>query len=587
VETVIQDFDRNHVPFSEHQVQQALTQARASLHEPSESENRGAWAEVLAFSLLDTRLTSSPWGTYFAPMGSGTDQEGKAFYFPDIAGADQSVVEHWSARAKTLTNSILVARYADLSWDLCTVIADIRRDPEMARLAIDAYLTSLAPSIRTERHDRFIAVLRALDLATMIRDPERTNQARLALLEIHREVMTSHEAQWWYAYDRLIDETRAGVTDEERQQLVADLEEIVRYFGDTTEQQKFNPHVVEDAAKRLIRHYTRAHSRDDVRRLYETIARAFEHFAGLGSAMLASAVLQTAVNAYRDAGMPEESKRVRMLMEDKIGQSREEMGTVGTEFKISFDDMETFLTAMVVEELGSTFVRLAANFLPKRRELELQIRQIAEKAPLQAHIPFKIMADDHVAAVIGSIDDDPFGRLIHQTTITFSLSSVWLQASLDRAVEKHSLTVEHFVGWANRHGLFDDLTFLIEGVRAWSEGDLAKATHILVPQVERGLRSIVSALGKPVTKPHGTVAGVSIAIGIGDILYSADVTEALGPDLTLYFLALFADPRGDNLRNRVAHGLISPNSVDLNKVNLLIHTLLVFGVWKEFAESRR
>jgi hypothetical protein len=126
------------------------------------------------------------------------------------------------------------------------------------------------------------------------------------------------------------------------------------------------------------------------------------------------------------------------------------------------------------------------------------------------------MADDHVAAKIGSVADDPFGRLIQQTTMSFGLSGIWLQAALDRTINAHGAMPEDFVGWANRAGLFDDATFLIEGIMAWYEGDLVKAVHVIIPQVEKGLRGIVAHLGKPVTKPHGTVADVGVAIGMGD-----------------------------------------------------------------------
>ena len=74
---------------------------------------------------------------------------------------------------------------------------------------------------------------------------------------------------------------------------------------------------------------------------------------------------------------------------------------------------------------------------------------------------------------------------------------------------------------------------------------------------------------------------------MGDILNSTELAEALGPDLTLYFLALFADPRGINLRNELAHGLIKPGQITEHLVRLLIHALLVFGVCKELAEKRR
>ena len=303
--------------------------------------------------------------------------------------------------------------------------------------------------------------------------------------------------------------------------------------------------------------------------------------------MLASANLQTSVNSYRGAGLPEDSKRVRILMQEKIGQARNHMATFETEITISKDDMEKFLEAVVVEDLWSSFVKIAVEFLPNRRDLEDEVRHSLEQTPLMALMPLSIMADDHVAAKVGAVEDDPFGRLHQQTTMGFGLSAIWLRAALHRAIETHDATPEHVVAWANRLVLFDDVTFLIEGVRAWYDGDFIKAVHVLVPQIECGLRSIVAKLGKPVTKPHATIADVSVAIGMGDILYSEELTQALGPDLTLYFLALYADPRGKNLRNRVAHGLIKPEFVDEHLAQLLIHTLLVFGVWKELAEKRR
>jgi lysyl-tRNA synthetase class 1 len=169
----------------------------------------------------------------------------------------------------------------------------------------------------------------------------------------------------------------------------------------------------------------------------------------------------------------------------------------------------------------------------------------------------------------------------------FGLSAIWLQEALNRTMQRHEPVPEHFVGWANRHGVFDDVTFLLEGATAWYEGDLVKAVHVLVPQIENGLRSIVGQLGKPLTKPHPKVQGASVAINIGDFLYAQEIAEALGPDLILYFLALYADPRGKNLRNRVAHGLIKAHLIDPSLARWLIHTLLVLGVWKELAKSRR
>jgi lysyl-tRNA synthetase class 1 len=156
-----------------------------------------------------------------------------------------------------------------------------------------------------------------------------------------------------------------------------------------------------------------------------------------------------------------------------------------------------------------------------------------------------------------------------------------------RLFEKQDVQPEHFVGWANRLGLYEDMGFLLEGVRAYFTGDYVKAVHVLVPQIEHGLRSIAGQLGKPVTKAHPTVQGASVSINMGDILYSQDIVDALGSDLTLHFLALYADPRGLNLRNELAHGLMQRGAIDGHVARLVLHTLLVLGLWKELAERRK
>jgi lysyl-tRNA synthetase class 1 len=402
---------------------------------------------------------ASPWDTFFAPMASGTDEQGKTFYSPDITNADEKVIDHWADRARTIEHPVLKARYADLAWDMCAVIAKRRRDPEMARLAIDSYIASLSLNILPDIHDRYEASLRALDLACLIRDPERIKLAREGLMELFQEGIHAKKGLWWWAFDRLIRNDNTGLTDKEKNELIEGLEMLIQNYGDIASPEKFDPHLLEGAAERLIRYYSRLHRGDDVRRLYAAIARAFEHFAGLGNAMLASAVLQTAVNAYRNAGLREDSERVRILMQEKIGQSHDHMVPIETKMEISREDMEKFLKAIVVDDLWSTFAKIAFEFLPARYSLEEQLRETSKNTPLTALMPLSIVADNHVAAKIGSIEDDPFGRLINYTETNLNLSVFWLHHIFNATMEKHVPAPEHFVAWANRLGLFEDVTF--------------------------------------------------------------------------------------------------------------------------------
>lgn len=586
-EEIIARLDQNGTAIDEHEVKQALVAARKSLADPGEAENLGAWAEVLAFALVAHRTHPSPWNTYFGPMASGMKEDGEPFYSPDIAGTDPEVIAHWTHRAQTIKHPILKARYADLVWDMSRAIAKTKAHADMARMACDAYLASLAQGLRRNIHHEFETSIRALDLAAMLRDTDRIDTARAALLKLHRKAIERGKGLWWKAFDRLIDDKNARLTEQERDQLFFDLETLTVQFSNTADLRVFDPHATQSAAGRLIAQYNKLKNPEDAARLHQTVAQSFEHAASLADPMLASALLETSVSAYRAARLHDESKRVRVLMEDRIAASAAEMKTFTFETTITKDDMEKFLAYVVVDDIGLTFAKIASEFVESRARLEAQVNKLLEDSPLMAIMTHTVMAEKHVAAKVGPVEDDPFGRVIQQSAQSIAFVDFWLTAALDRAIDVHGLTPHHFVGWAARSRLFEDLNLLMEGITAWFARDFVKTIHVLIPQVESALRSIAGKLGKPTTKAHPKIAGVSVAVSMGDLLYSEELAEAMGADITLHLLTVFVDPRGFNLRNDMAHGLLAAGQLGANVASRLIHTLLVLGVWDQIAQARR
>jgi hypothetical protein len=478
LEEIVQRYDAKEEPFNEFPIGGELKTARGALVDPPEPESLGAWAEVLAFALA-TGQRENPWNSYFGPMGSGTDAEGTEFYFPDIAGTPRVAVDHWAARARSLKHPCLKARYADLAWDMSGPIGQRKRDPEDARIAIDSYLDAIPRMADDHEHLQF--AIRALDLAVLIGDKERTDRARTALMGIHRGLMKTHFGMWWYTVDRLLEDKKAGVTYGERAELVVDLESIVSTGSNTGDPTQFNPHEAKEAAERLIPYYRRLGQFDDIQRLHRAVGESFEHFAGNADPMLAAALLQTATDEYREAGLKEERDRTRILMQQKIGAAGENLQSVEHRIEISKDDMERFLDLVVVDDLVTSFVRITREFLLKRAELEQRVQKTLKDAPLMAHITQMIMADNHVAAKIGSVGEDSFGRLFHEAKFAFQFVMPWLAQTFRRLFEKHSTVPEHFAGWANRHGLFDDMSLLVEGIRAWERNDQVKAARVMIP----------------------------------------------------------------------------------------------------------
>ena len=499
IETIIRRIEEFLTPLDELTLSEELNKVRLALKPSNKAEAVGAWAETLAFALSTRNPATNPWRTYFGPMGTSVDKEGKIHYFPDINGTPAAVIDHWIHRANSLKHPVLVARYADLAWEFSSILGERARDPALARKAIDAYLASAKEQFRPETFDQFDALERALSIAIILSDTDRIDEARAALMALHRENVKNDNRLWWRAFDRLIEDKRAGLTEYERGELVGDLEKLVTRFSETSPA-TFDPHATESAAKRLVKVYSRERRPDEVKRLYVVIAKAFEHAASLSSPMLAAAHLQTALTAYESAGQGDESRRVRIAMQHKIGEFKDEIQSVEVEITIKKDDIDKFTSEVIVDDLGSTFLKLALAFLPKRKALEDAVQKMAEEAPLMAHLSQKVMSDDRVTAVIGSVDDDLFGRLFEEAKFTYNSSYIWMLAAFNRLFERHDILPEHFVGWANRSGIFDDMGLLLEGVRAWFQGDYVKTVHVLVPQIELGLRNISAQLGKPATK---------------------------------------------------------------------------------------
>jgi hypothetical protein len=146
---------------------------------------------------------TSVWGTRFGPSASGTRDDGKPFYVPDIATADADFVCHWSSRANEMTHPILKARYADLVWDA--------GQPSRGSAATIAWRGSPQTHTSTvqspSRSKTFLIVAMPFDpgnfqpnLAT-----QNVRQRQGLIITLHRDGLTSDGKLWWMAYDFLID----------------------------------------------------------------------------------------------------------------------------------------------------------------------------------------------------------------------------------------------------------------------------------------------------------------------------------------------------------------------------------------------
>lgn len=120
-------------------------------------------------------------------------------------------------------------------------------------------------------------------------------------------------------------------------------------------------------------------------------------------------------------------------------------------------------------------------------------------------------------------------------------------------------------------------SLLTEGIEAYLNGDHVKAIHIFIPQIEAALRALLGLLGLPTNKPMRSSKGVMQAKNLNDVLGDPNVKEILGDDAVLYLQTFLNDPRGQNIRNRVSHGLTEKRYLSRPLADRVFHVLLALS----------
>ncbi|HEX4067813.1 MAG TPA: DUF4209 domain-containing protein [Acidobacteriaceae bacterium] len=538
-------------------------------------------AESSAFGFMTRSDTESVWGTYFAPMWVVTTTEGKEVRSPDIAALTAESVTHWEERARAVQDPVMRARYADLVWDLKHAITGQRPSHQFAQIAIDAYVEATDRRRFTMHIEAVTWMRRALDLSLSLKDAERIARAVRAIFDFYDAVATPQGiGVWVFPFDALYD--RKDITTPEQQaRIIADLESMLAATSTMGESGHFDPHGAEAAAERLAEHYRRSGDIANVHRVIKCYGEAFAKLSKDASPMLAVAWLQPVIERYEQEGLRKEAEQLQLLASGKAKNIESDMKTVSVPYQIKKEELDMFLDSITADDLDRSLHRIAAYFIPKVANARDLLERMRHDTPLLSFIPItRFDADGRPVGRIGSVDDDPDGRLHQQLGQSIGIQGPFLAFAIDRLREKYAPTVDDLLEFLRRSPLFSASrdALLREGLDAYWAGDSIKAIHVLVPQVERILRDLLALLGIPPVKTVRRQPGILDAKNMNDALADERVRAALKEDLWRYLYVLYIDRRGGlNLRNDLAHGLAAEGTFNRIIADRVVQSLLALS----------
>ncbi len=126
---------------------------------------------------------------------------------------------------------------------------------------------------------------------------------------------------------------------------------------------------------------------------------------------------------------------------------------------------------------------------------------------------------------------------------------------------------------------------IIRALDAYLDEDHCVFAHLVIPQIEHAIRTLLRKLGGAIYKP--AKKGCFEVRGIGSLLDDTRIQTALEDRVVSYLSVLFVDSRWWNLRNATAHGLIGQSAFGPQISDRLVHTLITLGCLRLDDESGR
>jgi hypothetical protein len=405
------------------------------------------------------------------------------------------------------------------------------------------------------------------------------------MLEFYDEVARPQKAGVWiFPFDTLYGKKNL-LTPEQETKIITDLESMLARTS-SGKPEEFDPHGAQAAAERLAQHYKRQGDKANVERVIKMYGSSFERISKEASPMLAMAWLQPVIERYEQEGMKQEAVRLQLMHADKGKNIASDLKEVSASVEIKKEDIEKEIKRLIGSgDLNTSLLNIAHAFIPSVDQARKFLEQMRTEAPLLSMFNVGIIEKDgHTSAKIGSLDEDPDGRLHRQLGQTIGFYQPFLALTLERLRETYKPSVDDIFKFLHGAPLFADTEkgLLRDGLDAYEREDFVKAIHVLVPQIEHILRSFMGVLGVPTLKTVRNHPGIMDAKSMNDILSDERMREVLTENLWRYLTVLYVEKKGGlNLRNDLAHGLLPPDAFNRQIADRVFHSLLALSLIRE------
>ena len=343
-------------------------------------------AELLAFSFVeDYQDKTVEWETYYGPMIVTRDANGQSFESPSINLVTPEIINYWEQRAQDSLHPLMRTRYADLVWNFSRKIRGTSPQIMIAHIIIDETIKVAGQNLCKYESSTITKLRRALTIALSTRDQVRISSLVDAIIAYEDTVAKdSTVGLWGFSFDLLVENKNVPLSSDKSTKIINDLEARLQRAANPQDGGQVDDFAAEITSNRLARFYRRKGSNADVERVLRLYSDAVLKTVIIDKALVASSKLQKVYDVFQKNNMKDDADNIALRLNEVNKQTVNEMKVVSTQFDISREELEEYLTALTEGSLTETLYRVAIEFLPDKEKNAIQVQELAQKAAFQS-----------------------------------------------------------------------------------------------------------------------------------------------------------------------------------------------------------
>ena len=295
---------------------------------------------------------------------------------------------------------------------------------------------------------------------------------------------------------------------------------------------------------------------------------------------------ESTLSAERRAELERREAALKAQIRQMYREGHQEMTTFAVPVEISAEELEQMVDEILSPETLAECLRAIATegaLLPNLAAAIEDAKDALANNSLMSILPGRTIRDDITISEAGTDQERLTSEIERNLLIWIEINSgVVLPVLFLRLRERKGLTAETLADYLAATGLFEEgnLAVLRVGLDRLFADDLVSAIHILVPQFEDVLRSLIEKGGDGIIKPRSQQGGWEFET-FGSFLRQETVKQALPPEILEYVRLVMTEQVGWNLRNRVAHGLTRLQDCTQTTLLTVVHLFLLLTLFQK------